>query len=105
MDDIQQLTGAATSLLWFYIDAPSAGTVTLHTDNPEGLMLTANSTLISFANADTENTAEIELAAGVHAVGVVVDHAKRGDSPLFIEMRQTDPAARIQVMHRTAEEE
>ncbi|MEM8488737.1 MAG: PVC-type heme-binding CxxCH protein [Bacteroidota bacterium] len=105
MDEILQVSGAATSLLWFYIDAPAAGTVTLHTDNPEGLMLSTNGTLASFDNSGTDNVAKIDLSEGIHAVGVLVNHKKRGDLPLFIEMRQTDPAARIQVMHRTADEE
>ncbi len=106
MADIQQQTSADQSLAWFYVDAPAAGTIHLHLNSNQGLQLTMNDEVIPFSESQAEeSTVEIALNEGTHAVGVVINHNERGNQPLFIELRQTDPASRIQVIHRNTEDE
>ncbi|MFK7844221.1 MAG: PVC-type heme-binding CxxCH protein [Rhodothermales bacterium] len=101
MSDLQVQTDPQTqSLLWFEVEVQEAGKINLAANSNLGLQFSVKNEQLPFENGSLS----FSLPSGTHSVGIVIDHEKRGDMPLFIELRQADTTARAQLIHRNTDD-
>lgn len=92
------------SLLWFYINVESAGDVRLQVNSNLGLRFSVGDKMLPADNKTADGEIHISLPPGNHPVAVVLNRDERGTLPLYIELRQADSSARVQLSQRNTDD-
>ncbi len=95
-----QTDQASESLLWFEVEVLEAGKINLAVNSNLGLQFSVKNQQLPIENSSLS----FSLPSGTHSVAIVINHEKRGNLPLFIELRQADTTARAQLIHRNTDD-